>query len=62
MLCAFLEEIVVKAVIPPVFDSTAFFATSKGLIIYVPQNAVNDYKVAEGWKEYENIIYPIPQN
>ena len=52
--CTSLSRVDVQATDPPLLGEYAF-STSKGLTIYVPENRVNIYKAADGWKDL-NIV------
>ena len=47
-----VETVVVKALTPPNFGSSAF-STTNPPAIFVPAAALDAYKAATGWKEYE---------
>ena len=52
--CTSLSRVDVQATDPPILGEYAF-STSSGLTIYVPENRVNIYKAADGWKDL-NIV------
>lgn len=52
--CTSLSRVDVQATDPPLLGEYAF-STSSGLTIYVPENRVNIYKAADGWKDL-NIV------
>lgn len=53
--CGALEEIFVKALVPPVLTDS--FDSVVAPTIYVPADSVNVYKSAEGWKEFAIVGY-----
>ena len=59
--CSGLKSITCEANIPPKFivesgESSAFYHVNKSLPVYVPANSVAQYKVANVWKEFTNIL------
>ena len=52
--CTSLSRVDVQATNPPILGEYAF-RKSSGLTIYVPENRVNIYKAADGWKDL-NIV------
>ena len=52
--CGALEEIFVKALVPPVLTDS--FDSMVAPTIYVPAESVNSYKSADGWKEFASYI------
>ena len=60
--CSYLTYIVCKAVIPPTLGHTVFYYVNKSIPLYVPDEAVNDYKAADQWKDfYIQPISALPQ-
>lgn len=55
--CENLQMIVINAVEVPNLGDNAFLTCSEDLVIYVPAEAVETYKTAEGWSQYADIIY-----
>ena len=53
--CENLTSVRLLSMIPPVCDSRIFGGVDN-LTIYVPQSAVQDYKVADGWSYYSSCI------
>jgi hypothetical protein len=58
--CGALEEIFVKALVPPVLTDS--FDSVVAPTIYVPADSVNVYKRAEGWKEFAIVGYDFENN
>lgn len=60
-----LEKIILKAVVPPTLvpadysTFTAFSNTSKLQGLYVPAEALDAYKTADGWSVFADHIFPI---
>lgn len=61
MGCYALTAFVIRRTTPPSIDTSAFFETSPGLKIYVPDANVAAYKAATGWISLASQIYPISQ-
>lgn len=59
IMCINLAEVIVKAKTPPTAGTSMFEQGSPNLKIYVPSEAINLYKAADGWKQYANKIYAI---
>ena len=54
--CSSLSQITCNALIPPSVDANAFIDTKCQLgTLYVPSNAISEYKVADGWKVWKKI-------
>ncbi len=57
--CKALKKIKSLAVTPPVcekdFTNTFFNVKTDSCVLYVPEDAVNDYKGANVWKEFKNV-------
>lgn len=58
--CDNLTSVTVEATTPPSLGASAFGNTPSNLVIYVPSESVNAYKVASGWSDYKNQIQAIP--
>lgn len=56
--CDSISSFTVKAINPPTLGSSNL-PTSDDLVIYVPAEAVEAYKAAEGWSSYADSIQPI---
>ena len=56
--CSSLASVTVRATTPPQLGSYAFFGNASGRKIYVPSEVLNDYKNAEGWRNYADDILP----
>ena len=54
-LCAKLKKITVNSVTPPSIQAKKFFDVKRQIPVYVPDGSENDYKAADGWKEFFNI-------
>lgn len=55
--CSNLTSIICKATTPPICKENAFKGIETSICtLYVPQESVNLYKTADGWKEFMNII------
>lgn len=57
--CRELENVTVKATTPPALGSHVFgdgFDLGDGFSINVPESAVDAYRVADGWKDYDEYI------
>lgn len=54
--CTALTEITVRAAVPPaVVSGNAFYNVNRGIPVYVPAEAVEAYKAADVWKEFNNL-------
>ena len=53
--CNVLEEITVEATVPPTVGNQAFALVDHNIPVYVPAEAMDNYKAAEGWKEFSNM-------
>ena len=52
--------VICRAITPPAFNgSWTYTAGGKPTAIYVPNESVSAYKVAEGWSKSSGIIYPL---
>jgi hypothetical protein len=49
-----MESITSYAFEPPTTVSNAFYNVKRSIPVYVPQNAINDYKQASVWDEFYN--------
>lgn len=56
-----LEEITFKSIIPPgfVWEGAYPFGDSLPLVIYVPEESLDDYKTADVWNKYAELMRPI---
>ena len=54
-LCAKLKKITVNSVTPPSIQAKTFFDVKRQIPVYVPDGSEDDYKAADGWKEFFNI-------
>lgn len=50
--CSALQAITMLATVPPNTDSLTFENTNRNITIYVPAEALEAYRAAEGWKEF----------
>lgn len=61
--CTNLSKIICKATVPPTavynssstYNNTFYEVNTSECILYVPKGTVEDYKTAEGWKEFTHI-------
>lgn len=51
--CTSLTEMTIKATVPPTIDANVFEEVSKEIPVYVPEDALESYKEAEVWKEFD---------
>lgn len=58
--CSGLTTITCKAVNPPTLGYAAFYRVDKTIPLYVPAQSVEAYKAADGWKDFKDNTYPIP--
>lgn len=54
MGCSHLTSITCKAAVPPTLGNNVFDYVDKSIPLYVPAGSTDDYKAAEGWKEFFN--------
>jgi hypothetical protein len=54
--CTSLVTIIVRRATPPTMNNNTFSNTHADLLIYVPDDSVDAYKTANGWKSYEDKI------
>lgn len=54
--CSKLESIHCMPTIPPVIGLNVFHNSSSVKTIYVPTEALESYKTADGWKDYRQFI------
>ena len=54
--CTGFTSIISDAVVPPTTIANTFIGVNKSIPVYVPKGTLEDYKAAEGWKEFFNII------
>jgi len=59
----YLETVTFNSAIPPTFGAQVFAKQhlTNGLKIYVPDNAVDQYKAANNFTEYAQYVYPMSQ-
>ena len=57
-----LTSVTVQATTPPTLDNNAFVGTRFNLVIYVPAESVDAYKVAGKWSDYASKIQAIPSD
>ena len=53
--CTGLTSITCEAVTPPTCGSICFDEIEESIPLYVPANSVEEYKEADGWKDFTNI-------
>ena len=53
--CTCLKSITCEAVTPPALDGSVFWNVDKSIPLYIPCEAIEAYKEADGWKEFTNI-------
>ncbi|MFW5780520.1 MAG: leucine-rich repeat protein, partial [Bacillota bacterium] len=53
-----LTSLIIDNPIPPQIGQNTFALINSNMKIYVPSNAVDTYKDADIWQNYEDIIYP----
>ena len=54
--CESLESITCHATTPPILEEFCFGGVLLSIPVYVPDEAVNAYKKADGWKDFKNIL------
>lgn len=55
-LCTGLTSVTCEAIIPPTCGENVFYEVDKSAcVLNVPQESIEAYKKADGWKEFENI-------
>lgn len=60
--CYAIENVIIKATTPPTCGTDIFANTNnKSKKIYVPDESVDAYKVADGWLSYASNIYPVSE-
>ena len=57
-----LTSVTVQATTPPTLYNNVFVGTSSNLVIYVPAESVDAYKVAGKWSDYASKIQAIPSD
>lgn len=60
--CSKLQSVTINAITPPTLTSYAFYNTPSTMVIYVPCEAVDTYKAANGWSTYASQIQEIPNS
>jgi hypothetical protein len=58
-MCNKINNIVVYPLIPPTGCKNAFYGIDESVPIYVPLNALNNYKNNNAWAIYANRLTPI---
>lgn len=58
-LCNHLTKMQVEATLPPQVAARTFFDVNRAIPVYVPDEAVNDYRTTQVWQEF--FIRPISQ-
>ena len=53
--CTGLTSVTCKAVVPPTCGADPFAEVEKYIPLYVPENSVNAYQRATGWRDFTNI-------
>lgn len=59
--CSNLSKVIIDNETPPTRDSNAFASCSSELAFYVPDSAVETYKVATGWTAFADRIKPLSE-
>ena len=59
--CSKLTSITILSIEPPTLGSSALTETSALTAIYVPDESVEAYKVADGWSDYADLIKPLSE-
>ena len=55
--CRSLAEITCRATVPPVCGAYSFYGVDKNACtLNVPEGTADDYRAADGWKEFFNIV------
>ena len=53
--CSSLNKVIVRAIKPPSMGSNVFYLVDKSIPVYVPEESLDAYKTAAGWKEFTNL-------
>ena len=61
-LCAKVQKITVNALTPPTIQAKTFYDVNRRIPVYVPEEAVADYKADDLWKEFSIIGYDAPSS
>ena len=61
-LCAKVQKITVNALTPPTIQAKTFYDVNRRIPVYVPEEAVADYKADDLWKEFNIIGYDAPSS
>ena len=56
--CDMITEMNVKATVPPAVGKEAFENVDRDIPVYVPAEAMDSYKAAEGWRDFKNLKNP----
>lgn len=59
--CERLSEVIINATTPPTIGEGVFNLTHRNLVIYVPDESVLAYQVADGWSVYSSRIKGISE-
>ncbi len=59
--CPSLKVLKLNSINPPTFSRALENTPTDNLKIYVPDESVENYKIADGWSTYSNIIFPISE-
>lgn len=51
-----INEMTVLATIPPTANSSSFNGVNRSIPLYVPAASIEAYRIADGWKEFTNIL------
>ena len=54
--CSGITSIISEAVEPPIATIYTFTGVNKSIPVYIPDNTLRDYQIAEGWKDFTNFI------
>jgi hypothetical protein len=54
--CTTLIKVTLRPVIPPVLGSNVFIGQTGMLTLVVPDEALDDYRAAEGWRDYFSLF------
>lgn len=59
--CERLSEVIINAATPPTIGEDVFNLTHRNLVIYVPDESVLAYQIADGWSSYSSRIKGISE-
>ena len=57
--CSGLYNLTIYSMTPPTITTSTFFNVNSNFKIFVPSEAVNTYKAADGWRTYSSKIFAI---